>query len=97
MSTDELALRFRQWADAQLAFLERMSEAHPTMADQLRRERAGIRSSVVWVESVAGVPESERLVYGGTRRQLASVDPAELVRLAEARKVAAESGEVVPA
>lgn len=68
MSTDEIALRFRQWADSELAYLDRTIESMPELRERLGAERAMLRRTVAWIESAAGVPTGERLIDGGTRR-----------------------------
>ena len=68
MTTDELALRFRQWADAELAFIARQTEAGSDQDGRLRSERVALRRAVAWVESAADVPADERLMSGGVRR-----------------------------
>ncbi len=67
MNADELALRFRRWADSELAFIERIIATDPVNADALRQERQGLRRAVAWVECAADVPDDQRLVNGGRR------------------------------
>lgn len=88
MQEDVLALRFRQWADRELAFLTRMLEVEGPAADAYRAERAAIRRCVTWIETAADVPADERLINGGTRR-LRHHDHAELGRILEANGSAA--------
>lgn len=68
MTLDELALRYRQWADTELAYLDRMREATGDPRGAFHAERVALRRSVAWIESAANVPTDERLIDGGTRR-----------------------------
>lgn len=97
MSKDELALRFRQWADSEIGYLDRMRAlGDPT--GRYAAERTALRRAVAWIECAADVPPDERLIDGGTRRLRSWEDRTIGQQLQDARKAAAEADELtVPA
>lgn len=89
MTQDELALRFRQWVDQELSYIDRMRGAGADPQGRLYAERVALRRAVAWIESAAGVPFDERLVFGGVRRDHAR-SWQDGVMVATARQDAAE-------
>lgn len=94
MTRDELALRFRQWADSEIGYLDRMRAlGDPT--GRYAAERTALRRAVAWIESAADVPTDERLIDGGTRRLRSWEDHTVGQQLGAARTAAAEVDEPV--
>lgn len=89
MTQDELALRFRQWVDRELAYLARVTDASGDPHGRNHVERVALRRAVAWIESAADVPMDERLVFGGVRRDHAR-SWKDGVMVATARQDAAE-------